>query len=158
MAIKFAPYSYSKISTFVSCPKKFKFQYIDKIGTFLDTPALIKGRTIHYLIENSSLSPDEYSDEMKQNIKDFPEALEIKNNFENSDLGFKYLKDIDKSPINEYKLGLDFTLSGINYSKESLFNGIVDYICVKSYYTEEIIDVNSLDEIPDNCELIEVFG
>ena len=83
MAIKFAPYSYSKISTFVSCPKKFKFQYIDKIGTFLDTPALIKGRTIHYLIENSSLSPDEYSDEMKQNIKDFPEALEIKNNFEN---------------------------------------------------------------------------
>ncbi len=132
MAIKFAPYSYSKISTFLSCPKKFKFQYIDKIGTFLDTPALIKGRTIHYLIENSSLSPNEYSDEMKQNIKDFTDALEIKNNFENSDLGFKYLKDIDKSPINEYKLGLDFTLSGIDYSKESLFNGIVDYICVKN--------------------------
>ena len=47
-------------------------------------------------------------------------------------LGFKYLKDIDKQPINEYKLGLDFTLSGSDYSKESLFNGIVDYICVKN--------------------------
>lgn len=130
--VKYAPYSYSKISTFLSCPKKFKFQYIDKIGSFLDTPALIKGRTIHYLIENSSLSPELYTDEMKQNIQDFPETLEIKKNFENSELGIKYFKDIDKFPINEYKLGLDFTLSGVDYSKESLFNGIVDYICVKN--------------------------
>lgn len=129
---KFAPYSYSKINTFKSCPLKFKFQYIDKIGTYSDTPALIKGRTIHYLIENSHLSPESYSEEMKQNIKDFPETLQIKKNFVNSEIGIKYLSDIDKSPINEYKLGLDFNLFGVEYSKESLFNGIVDYICVKN--------------------------
>ena len=132
MTLKFAPYSYSKISTFKSCPLKFKFQYIDKIPGKMDTAALIKGRTIHYLIENSNLTEIEYSDEMKQNIRDYPEAVQIKNNFEQSELGIKYLKNIDKASINEYKLGLSLTLSATEYSRESLFNGIVDYICVKS--------------------------
>lgn len=131
---KYKPYSYSKISTFKSCPLKFKFQYIDKIPGKMDTVALIKGRTIHYLIENSHLGESEYSEEMKQNIKDYPEALEIKKNFENSNLGIKYLKNIDKPAMNEYKLGLSLSLEGIEYSKDSLFNGIVDYICVKSGY------------------------
>lgn len=132
MALKFAPYSYSKISTFLSCPLKFKFQYIDNIPGKMDTAALIKGRTIHYLIENSNLTESQYSDEMKQNIKDYPEAVEIKKNFEQSELGIKYLKNIDKPAMNEYKLGLSTSFKGTEYSKESLFNGIVDYICVKS--------------------------
>lgn len=129
---KYKPYSYSKISTFKSCPLKFKFQYIDKITGIMDTEALIKGRTIHYLIENSHLDESEYSDEMKQNIKDYPATIDIKNIFQKSELGIKYLKNIDKPAINEYKIGLSTTLEGIEYSKESLFNGIVDYICVKS--------------------------
>lgn len=130
--LKYTPYSYSKISTFKSCPLKFKFQYIDKIPGKMDTAALIKGRTIHYLIENSHLSEEDYEPEMKQNIKDYPEAVEIKKNFEQSSLGIKYLKDIDKTAINEYKLGLSLSLNSTDYSKESLFNGIVDYICVKN--------------------------
>lgn len=129
---KYAPYSYSKISTFKSCPLKFKFQYIDKIPGKMDTAALIKGRTIHYLIENSHLNENDYSEEMKQNIKDYPEALEIKKNFEQSELGIKYLKNIDKPATNEYKIGLSNLLEASEYSKDSLFNGIIDYICVKS--------------------------
>lgn len=131
MSLKFTPYSFSKISTYKTCPRKFKYQYIDKIGTFLDTPALIKGRTIHYLIENSSLLPEQYTDEMKQNIIDFPETLEIKRRFEESELGIKYLRNIDKNAVIEYKLGLTKMLDACSYNRDSLFNGIVDYICVK---------------------------
>lgn len=130
--VKYKPYSYSKISTFKSCPLKFKFQYIDKIPGKMDTEALIKGRTIHYLIENSHLLESDYTEEMKQNIKNYPEALLIKKNFEQSTLGLKYLQNIDKPAINEYKLGLSVNLEGVEYSSDSLFNGIVDYICVKS--------------------------
>lgn len=135
MALKFAPYSFSKISTYKSCPRKFKFQYIDKIGKYEDSPALIKGRTIHYLIENSVgivLSPEDYTEEMKQNILDYPETLDIKKNFEESELGKKYLQDIDKTPIQEFKIGLSHLLEAKDYDKTSMFNGIVDYICVKS--------------------------
>ena len=130
--VKYKPYSYSKISTFKSCPKKFKLQYIDKIQGKLDTEALVKGRTVHYLIENSHLLESDYSEEMKQNILVYPEALLIKKNFEKSSLGVKYLQNIDKPAINEYKLGLTTSLESSEYTKDSLFNGIVDYICVKN--------------------------
>ena len=129
---KFAPYSYSKISTYKSCPTKFKYQYIDRIGKLESTPELVKGSTIHYIIENTNLSEENYTDEMKQNIKDYPETLDIVKNFKESELGIKYLKDIDKEPIQEFKLGLSKELKAYSYNKESLFNGIIDYICVKS--------------------------
>lgn len=132
MSLKFSPYSYSKISTYKSCPKKFKYQYIDKIGKFESFPALVKGSTIHYIIENLKLDQSLYTDEMKQNISDYPETIDIVMNFRNSDLGKKYLLDIDKEPIQEFKLGLTKTLDTNSYNKESLFNGIIDYICVKS--------------------------
>ena len=156
--LKFAPYSYSKISTYKSCPLKFKYQYIDKIGKFESTSALVKGRTVHYLIENTGLSEENYSDEMKQNIKDYPGVLDIVKNFKESELGIKYLKDIDKEPIQEFKLGLSKELKAYSYNKESLFNGIIDYICVKSKITEEIINIESLDDLPDDCELIEILS
>lgn len=132
MSLKFSPYSYSKISTYKSCPKKFKYQYIDKIGKFESFPALVKGSTIHYIIENLKLDQSLYTDKMKQNISDYPETIDIVMNFRNSDLGKKYLLDIDKEPIQEFKLGLTKTLDTNSYNKESLFNGIIDYICVKS--------------------------
>lgn len=137
--LKYAPYSFSKISSFISCPRKFKFQYIDKIGTFLDTPSLIKGRAVHYCIENSHLSISEYTDEIKRNIKEYPEILDVVNNFKASELGQKYLFNIKKKPINEYKLGLTKELQSCEYSKQSLFNGIVDYICCIEENSEEIL-------------------
>ena len=155
--LKFKPYSYSKISLYKTCPRKFKYQYIDKLGKFEDSPALIKGRTIHYLIENSKLDEADYSAEMKQNIKDFPEVLEIRDYFKNSDLGKKYLDDIDKEPIQEFKLGFGLDLEALDYSRERLFNGIIDYICVLKDDIEEVIEVDSLDDIPNNCEIIEIL-
>lgn len=155
--VKYKPYSYSKISTFKSCPRKFKLQYIDKIPGKLDTEALIKGRTVHYLIENSHLLESEYSEEMKQNILVYPESLLIKKNFEQSSLGVKYLQNIDKPAMNEYKLGLSTSLESSEYTKDSLFNGIVDYICVKTRIIEEIIEIDCLGDLPDGFEIIDII-
>ncbi len=152
--LKFLPYSYSKISTYQSCPRKFKYQYIDKIGKFEDSPALVRGRTLHYLIENPDLDESLYSDEMKKNIEDYPECIDIKNNFKNSELGEKYLKDIERIPVQEFKLGLSTSLEPQDYQKNSLFNGIVDYICVKSRMIEEIIEIDCLSDLPEGFEII----
>ncbi len=128
--IKFKPYSYSKISTFNSCPYKFKLQYIDKLKVPQNLDALIKGTTIHYCLENNKLNYNNYSEGMKNNIKRFPEVLEIVENFKKSELGIKYLNNIKKEPIQEYRLGLNENLSNTNYNKTALFYGIVDYICI----------------------------
>ena len=141
MNLKYAPYSFSKISSFVSCPQKFKFQYIDKIGVFIETPALIRGRAVHYCIENFHLDISEYSDEIKNSIKQFPEILDIVENFKKSNLGQKYLYNIEKTPINEYKIGLSKELEPTEYSKTSLFNGIVDYICVLKENNENMFNL-----------------
>ena len=93
MNLKYAPYSFSKISSFNSCPQKFKFQYIDKIGAFIETPALIRGRAVHYCIENFHLDISEYSDEIKNNIKQFPEILDIVENFKKSSVHYALVTD-----------------------------------------------------------------
>lgn len=55
-----SPYSYSRISTYKQCPRKFKYHYIDKIKTEeVEHLALSRGGYLHDLIEHygGSVSP-----------------------------------------------------------------------------------------------------
>jgi len=64
--LNYAPYSYSKISTYKNCPYRFKLQYIDKIRKpFEKTEALEKGHFLHYGIENY------LKGSLKENIKTY---------------------------------------------------------------------------------------
>ena len=42
--MKYRPYSYSKINTYTSCPKKFDFKYIQKIKVKTEMKHLNKGK------------------------------------------------------------------------------------------------------------------
>ena len=59
--MKFAPYSVSKIQCFEQCPKKFEYNYIQKIKTPRSFYHLEKGSLWHSLIEHK----------IKNNIKQF---------------------------------------------------------------------------------------
>ena len=48
---KYSPYSYSKMSTYSSCPLKFKFNYIDRLRIDKKVKALEKGSFFHHLCE-----------------------------------------------------------------------------------------------------------
>lgn len=51
--MKFKPYSFSKIHTFKSCRKQFKYSYIDKIAVdrdYTDPKFFVRGRFIHAYI------------------------------------------------------------------------------------------------------------
>jgi len=66
MKLKYKPYSYSKISTYKNCPRRFKLQYIEKIRIPFDvTPALEKGKFLHFGIEHY------LKGDLKEKIKDF---------------------------------------------------------------------------------------
>lgn len=41
------PWGWSKLDTFRQCPRKFKYQYIDKLDTGKPGPALVRGSRIH---------------------------------------------------------------------------------------------------------------
>lgn len=114
------PYSFSKISTYVSCNRKFKYSYIDKIK-IEEKPsiALLKGRAIHSILEHY---PYKSTNSLASKYQD------LTNKFINSEYGKKYLSN-DNFCIKEYKFGLDYLFEPSDYyDKNTLFRGCVDFI------------------------------
>ena len=53
MADKFIALSYSRLSTYQQCPRKFKLQFLDKAFPFDgDNPAFVKGKNMHQQMED----------------------------------------------------------------------------------------------------------
>lgn len=116
--MKYAPYSFSRLSTFIQCPRKFKNKYIDKIPEeSVDKTALQKGGAVHSILEHyPNKSTHKYA-EMYQSVAD---------KFIVSNLGQKYL---NTTSYKEYKFGLLRDLSPTTYSDpNAIFRGVVDYI------------------------------
>ena len=124
--MKFNPYSYSKISTYNSCPKKFHFQYVLKVGDVqMDSPALAKGRCVHSIFEYSG----NVSDEVK-NSEYYQISKDIYDKFLQTNLSHYVLTD--KPKFAEQKIALNKELKPCDYKdKDVLFKGIVDQVLVK---------------------------
>ena len=117
--MKYTPYSFSKISTYKTCPRKFKYCYIDKVKkNKIDMTALLKGGAVHSILEN-------YPE--KSTHKLAPKYQHIVDEFIQTDLGKKYLNE---ESIREFGFGLTEDLTPTIYSdKSAIFRGWVDYIC-----------------------------
>jgi CRISPR/Cas system-associated exonuclease Cas4 (RecB family) len=113
-------YSFSKISCYKQCPKKYYWNYINKAPKDPGSLApLIKGRAVHAIIED-------YPEKTTHKGADVFQPLADK--FINSELGQKYLQ---LSGTNELSFGLTRDLKPCEYyDKEALFIGKIDYICV----------------------------
>ena len=125
---KFTPYSYSKMSTFFSCKRKFKFKYIDKVKIEkCPQEALVKGYCCHLVLEHFPEFPTE-------------ELLEVQpEDFRN--LGIETAKmfietDLAKSILNinglkEYQFGITEEFRPCGYDDTTaLFRGSIDRINV----------------------------
>ena len=137
----FSPYSFSKLSCHKQCGQKFKFKYIDKIPEKMDNvEPLIKGSKIHKMLENYPEIPED------------SKYIDIYNNF----LKTKYKSILDIPNVKEEGIGLTENLEPVPYSKNVMFRGYIDYYTVIDGFIEEIIEVQSLDKIPDGYEFIEI--
>ena len=117
--MKFAPYSFSKINSFETCPRKFKYTYIDKAPKKLQNlEPLLKGGAVHNIIEHY---PEESTHKLASKY------MGIFTKFHATNLG-KFLLD-GTSGINELDIGLTKELKPCKYSdKDALFRGSVDYV------------------------------
>lgn len=132
--MKFAPYSWSKISTHQQCPRKFKYKYVDKLPTtFKPSIHLDKGKLVHLIFELERDIPK---------IKAHKDFIEVKNNgllgAEGIKNCFKIHDDFAKGKIGskilgyprvfaELPLGLDKDLNITKYEADDvLLRGYID--------------------------------
>ena len=112
-------FSHSALSLYRTCPRAFKYSYIDKVKVNR-SPALKKGSNIHKILEK-------YPENVELN--NFNESS-IVNEFFNSDLG-NSIKNVllNKKTKREFKFGLTKTFENANFYN-SFFHGIIDLIYV----------------------------
>lgn len=114
--MKYSPYSFSKMSVWNQCHRKFKYIYVDKIKLpYVFVEALVKGGAVHSIIEH------------------FPEQSKHKYAKKYFHVAEKFLKSpegwdlVHKPALKEYDFGLTKDLKPCGYSdKSALFRGSVD--------------------------------
>ena len=113
--MKFSPYSYSKISLYKQCPKKFDFKYIQKLKEPIrDKTPLLKGTCVHSMLES-------YPDNSDNSL--VPEYSYIFDNF----LESKYKPLLDLDHTSEEGIGINENMEPTKYKDGKLFRGYIDY-------------------------------
>lgn len=130
--MKYAPYSFSKIKTFKQCPKRFDWQYINKIDIdqdYIDPTFFQRGRFIHQYIAKRLMGG---SGEINGYIDiDVDDKLAL---IENADkaLENEYINmtfDFDITEV-EKPMKLDTDLISTEGSNHS-FKGFIDYFAIE---------------------------
>jgi len=130
------------MSTFFSCPRKFKFKYIEKIKV-TDKPqqALVKGYCTHLVLEHFPDFPKEELDTIEpQEFRDM--GIETAKKFIETDLGKSILTN--EKGIKEYQFGITQNYRPCSYDdSEALFRGSIDRINI--YDTQEGLEYELID-------------
>jgi len=123
--MKIRPYSFSGISTFNDCPKKFKLNYVDKIRIDDDAYPLRRGRYLHESLEfhNTDNKANE-SDLNPQELSECKETLQI---FSKSKYYKKYLEVPGESELH---FALNAELKPVDYTDKeaALIRGKIDKV------------------------------
>lgn len=132
--MKYAPYSFSKINLYEQCPLKFKFNYIDKLGTFYPNLATERGSFIHTLLENHTKEKKTKFKFLIATEEEQKDCFNIFVEFLDSDLGKKYMVNDAKAELNfgmkKTKTGLEVCKYG---DKQALFRGKIDHSILEEY-------------------------
>lgn len=131
--------SYTKINSYMACPKKFYFTYIEKIP-IITSEALAIGTMAHQLIE---LYSRQRMENKRVNPADIVNQVDIpySQKEEAEELFYHFLEWLGRAKLNfenvigiEYSFGLDSDLKLCGYSDENVvLHGIVDRV---DYYPD----------------------
>ena len=126
--MKYAPYSFSKINTYEQCALKFKFLYIDKLGTYVPNLAMERGSYIHTLLENDTKSKPTSFKFKIATPEQQSECIDIFIKFKQSELGQRYLEVPAQAEVEFGMKFVDGVLTPCSYyDKEALFRGKIDH-------------------------------
>lgn len=119
---KYLPYSYSRMSTYLQCPRRFKLHYIDNVPEQYDQyilMALSKGSKVHSLLEKYP------------KIETESKSYDIVEKFIRSPVAEPYLDAIlnEKPNKREFPFGLTKDFECTEYdSPDALYHGKIDMI------------------------------
>jgi RecB family exonuclease len=120
---KLRPYSFSRLSSFDSCPLKFKFTYIDKLSGFSSNDTLDKGSYLHNFLEHYPSKPSSTYNISEENLITYNK---IAIDFINSPLG-NSIVNAPNTLGKELDFGLDNRLLPCNFnSPDALLRGSID--------------------------------
>lgn len=127
--MKYNPYSFTRMSMFKQCKRKFKYRYIDKIKDTEKSYHLEKGKYCHEVLENvhTGIRVDKSKYELSEDQYADIDAMLCK--FLSSDFSTNFIKDINS--YNEAQFGIDMYLNVADYDyrdKGLLYLGSVDRI------------------------------
>jgi len=112
--LKYSPYSFTKIESYLKCPKIFQYKYIEKLKIKVDPSHFEKGRYYHSVLEYYPKEIDfyfKYTDEATQEIYketiqrfiEHPHVQELLNNKFASELEFKFDDKMDLTDISKWQ-------------------------------------------------------
>jgi len=134
--MKYSPYSFSKISSYLSCPNAFKFKYIKKIKIVSDPRFFEKGNFYHERLETYPVIKDfkwKYADEnlietYTENIENFIKEKIVQKLLENkmcSEAEFKFNESLKLYAGSKWKSFLYGYIDFISKIDDTIF--IVDW-------------------------------
>jgi len=137
--MKYAPYSYSRISTYLQCPRRFFYKYIRKLVH----------ETVSNVIEYKDYPDNFYNlDEKDQAVVD--KMLDTALNFRRN-IGIIYEYGC------EIGFGLDKNLETVDFaSQEAIFRGVIDYLILFDdfdKYAKLLVDWKTGYSQPDKLQL-----
>jgi len=129
----YAPYSHSKMESWISCPKKFQYAYIIKPPSVrVDSPILEKGTLFHGILEFDIVNkleefsiPDQFS---ALTHKDAEEIIGQALTFTEESGIYKWIKSIKGEKISEQEMFLGDKLQCVDGIDEALIRGFIDLI------------------------------
>ena len=153
--LKYAPYSFSRISKWTQCPRAFKYHYIDKIGEWKTSIALDRGKFIHCLLEfDGDMEKVKASDDFRRVKKsgfmapnDYKECIQIYKEFRDGKIG-QWIKQKTQM-FNELPIAIDKSLKVVPYDDPSvIFRGFIDKV-IRDENTLILIDYKTGKYKPD---------
>jgi len=128
-----APFSHSKMETWIGCPKKFEYNYIIRPPRIAGpNPILEKGTLFHAVLEFDMVDnlegfdiPDNFSALSKSDCSDIiTQALDFA---ETSEI-YQWIKGLDGDKVPEQEMFLGAELEPVETLEDSLIRGFIDLI------------------------------
>jgi len=127
------PYSYSQLSLFQTCPRAWKFRYVDRLPS-IPSPAAEQGQKIHEAInkyithlEKNKLKSDVTWLKLKDGLDVHPDGIELIEKFVNS-----FVLNLDTHLASERQIAVDEEGNRVDWwSEKAWFRGIIDKIDIE---------------------------
>jgi CRISPR/Cas system-associated exonuclease Cas4 (RecB family) len=131
--VMYSPYSHSKMETWVSCPKKFEYNYIIKPPRVeIPNAILEKGTLFHAILEFDMVDKlDEFSinDKFKAlNKSTANEIIEQALIFTDESKTYQWIKSLDGIKVTEQEMFLGVDLEPVQDISTALIRGFIDLL------------------------------